>query len=137
MEASKNSAAYRTVKNLVDNFKTQELEKYRLEHPEEKGAIPKGIVLDCNSRSSASASTKVSDKSSSSDEIKVVNKNVTSFFLSNSILWRGTKMSDETMEIIRSSKQLRKQARLTTDNITAKVDEIGTERSYISQGINK
>ena len=40
-----------------------------------------------------------------------------------------TKMSDETMEIIGSSNKLRKQARLTTDNITSKVDEIGTERS--------
>ena len=36
MGASKTSVAYRTVKKLVDNFKTQELEKYRIEHPEEK-----------------------------------------------------------------------------------------------------
>ena len=41
MGASKNSVAYQTVKNLVDNYKTQELEKYRLEHPEEQEAIPK------------------------------------------------------------------------------------------------
>ena len=80
MGASKNSVAYQTVKNLVDNYKTQELEKYRLEHPEEQKAIPKSIVLDC--KSSVSASTKLSDKSSSSDEVKVANKNgnLLSFF---------------------------------------------------------
>ena len=73
MGASKNSVAYQTVENLVDNYKTQELEKYRLEHPEEQEAIPKSIDLDY--KSSASTSTKLSDKSSSSDEVKVVNKN--------------------------------------------------------------
>ena len=31
VRASKNSVSYRTIKNLVDNFKTQKLEKYRLE----------------------------------------------------------------------------------------------------------
>ena len=84
------------------------LEKYRLEHPEEKEAIPTSIVFDCNSRSSASSSIKLSDKSSSSDEVKVVNRNgkLLSFF---QILFCGegsgdemipAKMSDEAMEII-------------------------------------
>ena len=138
---SKNSVAYQTVKNLVNNFKTQELVKYRLGHPEEKEAIPKSIVLDCNPRSSASASTKSSDKTSSSDEVKVVNTNgnILSFFR---ILFCGegsgdkmipAKISDEAMKIIGSSENIAEQVRLTADNITAKVNGIGTERSYLSR----
>ena len=44
-----------------------------------------------------------------------------------------TTMSDEAMEIMGFSEKIAKQVRLTADNITAKVDEIGTERSYISR----
>ena len=108
MGASKNSVAYRTVKNLVDNYKTQELEKHQLEHFEEKETIPKSIVLNCES--SASTSTKSSDKSYSfsSDDVKSINKNknLLSFF---QILFCGegsgnkmipAKISDEAMEII-------------------------------------
>ena len=83
MGASKNSVAYRTVKNLVDAFKSKELEKYRLEYPEEQEAIPKIIDLDYKTSVSVStASTKLADKSSSSDDVKVVNKNgnLISFF---------------------------------------------------------
>ena len=43
-----------------------------------------------------------------------------------------TKMSDEAMEVMGSSEKIAEQARLTADDITTKVDEIGTERSYIS-----
>ena len=131
MESSNDSVAYRDFKNLVDIFKAQELEKYRLEHPEEKEAIPKSIVLNC--KSSASASTKLSDNFSSSDEVKVVNKgNLLSFF---QILFCGegsedeiisAQMIDEAMEIIGSSEPIAEQSRLTVNNITAKVDEIGT-----------
>ena len=42
-------------------------------------------------------------------------------------------MTDEAMEIMGSSEKIAEQARLTADNITAKVDEIGIERSYISR----
>ena len=35
-------------------------------------------------------------------------------------------ISDETLEIIGSSKKIAEQVRLTADNITAKIDEIGT-----------
>jgi len=95
MGTSKNSVAYRTVNNLVDFFKTKELEKYRLEHPEEQEAIPKRIDLDYKSLASASiVSTKLSDKSSSSDDVKVVNKNgnLHSFF---QILFCGEGIEDE------------------------------------------
>ena len=43
------------------------------------------------------------------------------------------KMSDKAMEIMGSSEKSANQIRLTADNITANVDEIGTERSYISR----
>jgi len=43
------------------------------------------------------------------------------------------KISEEVMEIIGSTDEIAKQARLTTDSITAKVDEIGGERNYISR----
>ena len=42
-------------------------------------------------------------------------------------------MSDEAMEIMGSSEKIAEQARLTADNITARLDKIGTERSYISR----
>lgn len=42
-------------------------------------------------------------------------------------------MNDETMKIIVSSDKISEQARLTADNISALNDEIGNERSYISQ----
>ena len=72
MGASKDSIAYRTVKILVDNYKTQKVEKHRFEHPEEQKEIPKSIVLDC--KSAVSATTKASVKSSNTDEVKFVNK---------------------------------------------------------------
>ena len=37
------------------------------------------------------------------------------------------------MEIIGSSDMITEQAKLTADNIVAKTEEIGNERSYISQ----
>ena len=43
------------------------------------------------------------------------------------------KTSDESITIIGSSEKNTEQARLTADNITAKVDEIVTERSFISR----
>ena len=43
------------------------------------------------------------------------------------------KTSDESIKIIGSSEKNAEQARLTADNITAKVDEIVTERSFISR----
>ena len=42
-----------------------------------------------------------------------------------------TKMSDEAMEIMGSSEKIAEQTRLTADNITPKIDEIGTERCCI------
>ena len=101
-------------------------------------------MIDLDYKTSASASTsstKLADKSSSSDDVKVVNKNgnLVSFF---QILFCGegsgdgmipAKMSDKAMKIMGSSEKITNQARLTADNITANVDEIGTERSYISR----
>ena len=72
MGASKASIAYRTVKILVDNYKTQKVEKHRFEHPEEQKEIPKSIVLDC--KSAVSATTKASVKTTNTYEVKVVNK---------------------------------------------------------------
>ena len=43
------------------------------------------------------------------------------------------KISEEVMEIIGSTDKIAEQARLTADSITAKVNEIGGERSYISR----
>ena len=140
MGASKNSVAYRTVKNLVDDFKIKELEKYRLQHPEE--AIPKGIDLDYKTSASVStASTKLSYKSSTSEDVKIVNKNGNLLSFLQILFCREgngdeimpATMTDEAMEIMGSSEKNSEQARLTADNITAKVDEIGTERSYISR----
>ena len=101
-------------------------------------------MIDLDYKTSASASTsstKLADKSSSSDDVKVVNKNgnLISFF---QIFFCGegsgdemipAKISDKAMEIMGSSEEIADQARLTADNITANVDEIGTERSYISR----
>ena len=50
MRASKNNIAYRTVKHLVDDFKTKKLDKYNKEQPEERETIPTSIDLDCNSK---------------------------------------------------------------------------------------
>ena len=72
--------------------------------------------------------------------MKAINKNgnLLSFF---QIIFCGegsgdemifAKMSDKAMEIMGSSEKNAKQEDLTADHITAKVDEIGTERSYLS-----
>ena len=140
MEASKNSIAYRTVRNLVDNFKAAKVKRYNQDHSEEIETVPKSIDLDYNSK--CSKFTNVSSvKSSSSIDTKVMEKNtlLLSFFQilfcregSGEDLIPGT-MSDEAMEIIVSSDKIAEQARLTADNITALTDEIGNERSYISR----
>ena len=140
MEASKNSIAYRTVRNLVDNFKAAKVKRYNQDHSEEIETVPKSIDLDYNSK--CSKFTNVSSvKSSSSIDTKVMEKNtlLLSFFHilfcregSGEDLIPGT-MSDEAMEIIVSSDKIAEQAMLTADNITALIDEIGNERSYISR----
>ena len=142
MEASKNSIAYRTVRNLVDNFKAAKVKRYNQDHSEEIETVPKSIDLDYNSK--CSKFTNVSSvKSSSSIDTKVMEKNtlLLSFFQilfcregSGEDLIPGT-MSDEAMEIIVSSDKIAEQTRLTADNITALTDEIGNKRSYISQYI--
>ena len=112
MGASKNSVAYRTVKNLVDEFKTKELEKYRLQHPEE--TIPKSIDLDYKTSASVStASTKLSYNSSTSEDAKVVNKNGNLLSFLQILFCRegnGDEMipatiTDEAMEIMGSSEK--------------------------------
>lgn len=81
MRASKNNIAYRTVKHLVDDFKTKKLDKYNQEHPEERETIPTNIDLDCNSKCSKSTNnTMVSSiKSISSSDTKVVETILVSF----------------------------------------------------------
>ena len=145
MGASKNSVEYRTVKKLVDNFRTTKQEKFKQDHPEVIEIIPKSIDLDCNSKCSKSVVSSVksisSGTSTSSVETKVVEKNtrLLSFFQilfcredSGEELVPRT-MSDMVMEITVSSDKIAEQARLTTDTIIALTDEIGTERSYISR----
>ena len=51
MGASNNSVSYRTVKNLVDNFKIKKLNNHIQEHPKERETIPKSIDPNCNSKS--------------------------------------------------------------------------------------
>ena len=83
MGASKNIVAYRTVRNLVDSFKTAKVEKYNQDHPEGIETIPKSIDLDCNSK--CFKSTNVSSvKSSSSIDTKVVEIILVSFRFSKS-----------------------------------------------------
>ena len=80
---SKNSVTCRTIKNLVDNFKAAKVEKYNQDHPKESETISKSIDPDCNSKCSKSTNAYLV-KSSSSIDIKVVEKNTRLFSFSKS-----------------------------------------------------
>ena len=81
MGESKNSVAYRTIKDLIDNVKRRKLEKYLYKNPEEREKeIPKNLNLDEVSK--AMKSTRSSETSSSSSDCTKVVKKPLAFLLS-------------------------------------------------------